>query len=444
VTAYRCELAILADGVQSDVLIEVDGESIAAVRRGAASGGDEATRLRGLVIPGLANAHSHAFHRALRGRTQSPSGTGESFWTWRQQMYELADALTPDRYYELARAVFGERVLAGITAVGEFHYLHHDREGARYSAPNAIGEALIAAAGEAGLRITLLDACYLQGGIGAPVEGTQRRFSDGDAESWAARVDGLEAGPRTRIGAAIHSVRAVDPEAARVVAQWAREHDAPLHAHVSEQLAENDACRDAYGATPTAVLERVGALGGRFTAVHATHLADEDFVALGGAGATCCLCPTTERDLADGIGPGRRLAEAGSPLAVGTDSHASIDIFEEARAIELDERLASGRRAIHAPDALFAAATSAGHASIGWPEAGALRPGALCDMVSVDVHGPRLAGIDRGDTIASLIFAGTSADVRDVVVGGELVARDGAHGRIDVAAELAASIGALR
>ena len=209
-------------------------------------------------------------------------------------------------------------------------------------------------------------------------------------------------------------------------------------------MTENDACREAYGATPTAVLERAGALGGRFTAVHATHLADEDFRALGGAGATCCLCPTTERDLADGIAPARRLAAAGSPLSVGTDSHASIDILEEARAIELDERLATGRRAIHAPEALFAAATSAGHTSIGWPDAGILRPGALCDLVSVDLDSVRLAGIDRSDPVASLIFAGSSADVRDVVVGGELVARDGAHLRLDAAAALATSIAALR
>jgi len=444
VTSYHCELALLdGEGVRPDVQIELDGERIATLEHGVPAG-NEAIRLRGLVIPGLANAHSHAFHRALRGRTQARGKADESFWTWREQMYELAARLTPDSYRELARAVFGEMVLAGITAVGEFHYLHHDRDGARYNAPNAMGEAVISAAREAGLRITLLDACYLHGGIGAPIEGTQRRFSDGDAERWAARVDQLEAGPRTKVGAAIHSVRAVDPDAARVVAEWAGNHDAPLHAHVSEQPAENDACREAYGATPTAVLERAGALGARFTAVHATHLVDEDISALGRAGATCCLCPTTERDLADGIGPARSLAEAGSPLALGTDSHASIDIFEEARAVELDERLATGSRAIHEPEALFAAATSAGQSSIGWADAGALRPGALCDLVSVDLESVRLADLDREDPIAALIFAGSSSDVRDVVVGGEPVARDGAHLGMGVAAELAASIAELR
>ena len=442
-TAFLCELAVLhGAGVQADVLVEADGDRIASVTPGAAPDGDT-IRLDGLVLPGMANAHSHAFHRALRGRTQARGGSEQSFWTWRERMYELADELTPDGYRELARAVYGEMALAGITTVGEFHYLHHERGGARYANPNAMGEALIDAAREAGLRMTLLDACYLHGGIGVKADGAQRRFSDGDAETWAARAGELEAGPLSRIGAAIHSVRAVDPDSVRVVAEWADERAAPLHAHVSEQPAENEACFEAYGATPTGVLEGAGALSERFTAVHATHLARGDVDVLGRAGATCCLCPTTERDLADGVGPARLLAEAGSPLALGTDSHALIDMFEEARAVELDQRLLGSARGLHAPEELLEAASGAGHASLGWPEAGRIESGALCDLVALDLGGVRLAGTPRHDPIPSVVFAAGSADVRDVVVGGEPVVRDGVHLRMDVPAELEAAIAAL-
>ena len=432
-SSFWCELAWTSDErVQADVLIETDGELIAGVSAGAAAPPD-ATRLNGLVIPGFANAHSHAFQRALRGRAETGSG---SFWTWRERMYELAAALDPDAYRELATGVFAEMALAGITTVGEFHYLHHDRDGARYSDPNAVGRALIDAAGEAGIRITLLDACYLHGGIGAEPEGVQRRFADADADAWAQRVAELSDGPATRIGAAIHSVRAVDPGSAATVAAWAAEGERPLHAHLSEQPAENQACQEAYGATPAAVLADAGALSERFVAIHATHLADADFELLGGASCSCCLCPTTERDLADGIGPARRLVDSGARLALGTDSNAVIDMLEEARAVELDERLARGERGHHAPAELLRAATDAGHACLGWPDAGRIEPGALCDLVAVDLDGARLAGTDRGDPIPSLVFAGSAADLRDVVVGGRRVVADRRHVSVDVAAIL--------
>ena len=227
--------------------------------------------------------------------------------------------------------------LAGVTCVGEFHYLHHAPDGTPYDDPNAMGRAVLAAAGAAGLRITLLDACYLTGGLA--------RFRDRDAAAWAERVDAIAERGASKIGAAIHSVRAVDPDGARVVAEWAG--GRPLHAHVSEQPKENEECLAAHGRTPTGLLADAGALSADFTAVHATHLTDDDVALLGGAGVTACLCPTTERDLADGIGPARRLAEAGARLATGSDSHAVIDPFEEARAIELDERLATGVRGVH-------------------------------------------------------------------------------------------------
>jgi formiminoglutamate deiminase len=440
--ALWCELAWLGgERAEEGVVIELDGERIESVTTGLANAPSRATSMAGLTIPGFANAHSHAFQRALRGRTQAGAG---DFWAWRRGMYELAEAIDPDLYLALARATFGEMALAGITAVGEFHYLHHGPGGVRYEDPNELGKAVIRAAGEAGIRITLLDTCYLHGGIGRDAEGAQLRFSDGDAEAWAQRVRELEAGPGARLGAAIHSVRAVAPEAAAAVAAFAAERSWPLHAHVSEQPAENEECRSAYGTSPTGLLAEAGSLSERFTAVHATHPADADFGALGDAGCTVCLCPTTERDLADGVGPARRLAEAGVRLSLGTDSHALIDPFEEARAVELDERLVRGLRGRHAPAELLRAATAGGAAAIGWPEAGELAPGALADLVTVGLDSVRLAGTSSSQAIESVVFAASAADVRDVIVGGEFIVRDGEHVRLDVMGELAKAIANLR
>jgi formiminoglutamate deiminase len=433
-----CELAWLG-GERADpgVLVETDGDRIDRVSAGVEAPGD-AERLAGLTLPGLANAHSHAFQRALRGRTHRGSG---SFWTWREQMYELAGSLDPDSYLALARATFGEMALAGVTLVGEFHYMHHGPGGTPYGDANAMGHAVLRAAEEAGLRITLLDACYLHGGFGEEPDEVQRRFSDGGADAWAQRVSALSGGAGARIGAAIHSVRAVDPEAAAIVSAWAADQAAPLHAHVSEQPAENEGCLEAYGRSPTGVLAEAGALDERFTAVHATHVTDVDVTLLGDAGATCCLCPTTERDLADGIGPARRMRDAGAALALGSDSHAVIDLLEEARAMELDERLATGVRGNHSAADLLAAATTGGYASLGWPHGGRIAEGGVADLVTVSLDGVRLAGTHAEDALAAVVFAGGACDVRHVMVGGRLVVRDGAHVTIDVPRELAATVG---
>jgi formiminoglutamate deiminase len=438
VTSLWCELAwVGGERAESGVLIAVEGDRIASVEAGAAPPAD-AEHLPGLTLPGLANAHSHAFQRALRGRTHAGSG---SFWTWREQMYGLAGSIDPDRYLALARATFGEMALAGVTVVGEFHYLHHGPGGVPYSDPNAMGRAVMRAAAEAGLRITLIDACYLRGGFGVALDEVQKRFSDGDAEAWARRVDSIDEG--ARVGAAIHSVRAVDPASARVVAEWAASRSAPLHAHVSEQPAENEGSLAAHGMSPTGVLEEAGALGERFTAVHATHLTDVDIGVLGRAGATCCLCPTTERDLADGIGPARRLREAGARLSVGSDSHAVIDLLEDARAVELDERLATRVRGNHSASQLLTAATEDGYGCLGWEDGGRIAPGALADLVTVGLDGVRMAGTQADNALESVVFAAGAGDVRHVMVGGRFIVRDGAHVDLDVSRELAVSVSAL-
>jgi formiminoglutamate deiminase len=425
VTTLHAELALVGDRVEADVRIEVAEGVITAVEPGAAPTG---RRLPGVTLPGLANAHSHAFHRALRGRVQAERG---SFWTWRTTMYEVAGRLDPDSYLALARAVYAEMALAGITAVGEFHYLHHGPGGVPYADPNAMGEALITAAAEAGIEITLLDTCYLSGGIGAELEGAQRRFGDGTADGWAERVSALKPAGHARIGAAIHSVRGVPAEQIPVVAGWAATRDAPLHVHLSEQPAENAACLDAYGVTPARLLADRGALGPRAVAVHATHLTDDDIGLLGSSGTGVCMCPTTERDLADGIGPARELAAAGSPISLGSDQHAVIDLFEEARAVELDERLRSRQRGHWSAAELLAAATAGGHAALGRPDAGRIAVGGPADLVTVGLDSVRLAGVAPSHALESVVFAASAVDVRHVMVGGREVVRDGRHLLID-------------
>jgi formiminoglutamate deiminase len=407
-----------AAGVADDVLVRIEEGRFAEVRTDLDAPPGEAHHLAGLTLPGMANCHSHAFHRALRGHTQQGRGT---FWTWREQMYAVADRLDPDRYYDLARAVYREMLAAGFTSVGEFHYLHHGPGGTPYDNPNAMGLALVEAARDAGIRIALLDTCYLAAGIGAEPEGVQRRYSDGDADAWAARVERIEyaEGPDVVLGAAIHSVRAVPRDQIGLVARWAADHEAPLHVHVSEQLAENVACLEAYGETPTGVLAEAGALGERSTAVHATHLTDADVALLGDSRTHACFCPTTERDLGDGIGPSRLLHAAGAPLTLGTDSHAVVDAFEEMRAVELDERLSAQERGQWSAGELLTAATEVGHRSLGFPDVGRIEVGAPADLVTVDLRSPRTAGI--GASVEGVVFAAGAADVVHVVAQGRVV-----------------------
>lgn len=439
---YWLEHAWLDTHVEPGVALDVSDGRITAVRENTATPAPRREILRGLTLPGLANAHSHAFHRALRGTVQVGSGT---FWTWREIMYSFADRLTPDTYHALARTVYAEMALAGVTAVGEFHYVHHAPGGTPYADPNAMGEALIAAAGEAGIRITLLDTAYVSAGFGQPPNHHQLRFSDGSAEAWAERSSLLKERDHARIGAAIHSVRAVPAGQLATVARWAEERRAPLHVHLSEQTAENDACQAAHGCTPTRLLADHGVLGPRTTGVHNTHLTDEDIALLGDSRTGTCMCPTTERDLADGIGPAVALQRAGSPLSLGSDSHAVIDLLEEARAMELNERLRTRTRGHWTAAALLRAASADGHAALGWQDAGILEAGALADFTTIALDSVRTAGPVPRLGAETAVFAATAADVRHTVVGGRHVVRDGAHALVpDVPQALAQAVEALR
>jgi len=435
-------------GVRRDVLIEADGERFTAVTASATAVPDGTTLLPGLTLPGLANAHSHAFHRALRSTTQADRGT---FWTWRERMYQVAARLDPDSYQALARAVFAEMALAGVSCVGEFHYVHHQPDGRPYADPNAMGRAMVAAAAEAGLRITLLDTCYLAGGLGSegpqPLAGPQRRFGDGDAARWAARVTALGYDahgmitPHAKVGAAIHSVRAVPRDQMHAVVAWARGCGAPLHAHMSEQRAENEACQGYYGMSPARLLYEEDVLGPRTSVVHATHVDAGDLKLLGGCHSYACICPTTERDLGDGPAPSLALTAAGCRLTLGSDSHAVIDMFAEARGVEFAERLARRSRGHFTAETLLRAATCDGHASLGWPDAGEIAPGEWADLVTVSLDTVRTTGTPDGLAAEAAVFAATAADVRNVVIGGRDVVRDGVHLLVpDVPGELSRTI----
>ncbi len=363
-----------------NVLIEVEGGRIARITEKAPAPHD-AIGLKGWTIPGLANVHSHAF---------------------------LTD-WEPADYFNHGRLVFREMLEAGITAVGEFHYLH--------GRGNELGLALIDAAREEGIRITLIDACYLRGGLdGRPLEPDQLSFSDGDADRWARRVDELTEADGVRIAAAVHSVRAVDPESMRIVATWAREHKAPLHIHLAEQPAEVEECLQVEGCTPTELLDREGILGPDLTAVHAIHLNQRDIAVLGDRQVSICACPTTERDLGDRVAPLTALADAGCALTVGSDSNAVIDILEEARGLELDQRRATGRRVLHEPEELLTAATVNGMRALGW-DAGELRPGMLADFVTLEQPQTQWRELSP----AYVIYGFSGRDVTNVVVGGETV-----------------------
>ncbi|SEG93693.1 formiminoglutamate deiminase [Actinacidiphila yanglinensis] len=442
---YWLEHAWLDPIVEPGVLLTADGGRITALRPGCTTPPPGAVPLRGLTLPGLANAHSHAFHRALRGAAQTGGGT---FWTWREIMYTTARHLTPDSYFDLARAVYAEMALAGITCVGEFHYLHHQPDGTAYADPNAMGEALIAAAADAGIRITLLDTVYLRGGLVPggyrPLEGVQARFGDGTADRWFARWSRLKGGEHARIGAALHSVRAFSDQDG--YADFAeRTKDVPVHIHLSEQPAENEACLAVHGRTPARLLDDAGFWGPHTTAVHATHLTADDIALLGSAGSAVCMCPTTERDLADGIGPAPALQRAGSPLTLGSDSHAVVDLLEEARAMELNERLRTRARGHWTAAALLRAATTDGHACLGWPDAGRLEPGALADLTTLALDSVRTAGPPPRLGAETAVFAATAADVRHTVVAGRQIVADGQHLRVtDVAGALATAIAATR
>ncbi|HXX30866.1 MAG TPA: formimidoylglutamate deiminase [Myxococcaceae bacterium] len=428
--------AVLWDGaLLESVAVEVSpaGELLSA---GKPPPGAPVERLpRRLLLPGLVDVHSHAFQRTLRGRTQarSPDVEVDDFWTWREVMYQAALQLDPEGVYLASRQCFLEMALAGVTAVGEFHYLHHQPDGRPYADPLELGLQVIRAAREVGLRIVLLRAGYHRPGYRAPENPRQRRFYDATPEAWLRAAADLRtrtaADPLVTVGLAPHSVRAVSrpwlEEAARARA-WL------VHMHVAEQPEEVVVCQAEYDRRPVELLAELGLITPAFTAVHAVHTLPHERELL--RGASVCACPTTERDLGDGILAADGMLRAGARLCIGTDSQTTLDLFDELRAMEGSLRLTRGRRAVldapEGPDGLgrlllsFASENGARALGLG---SGALRPGAPADLVTVDLDHPSLAGAPREALVASVVFGAPAAAIRDVAVQGRWVVRDGRH-----------------
>jgi formimidoylglutamate deiminase len=379
------------------------------------------------ILPGLVTAHSHAFQRAIRGRTEHRSHPRDDFWSWREAMYAAAERLSPDDLYAVSRFCFLEMARAGITAVGEFHYLHRDRDGTPYANPNELSLAVTRAAREIGLRIVLLRVAYARSGYRLPENPRQKRFIEGSADEYLKNLEALSR--QVSVGAAPHSVRACPQEWIRDIAAEASRRGWPLHMHVCEQPAEVEQCKAEHGTTPPLFLERLGALQ---TAVHAVHLTAEDIGALVRAQSTVCACPTTERNLGDGVLRADRLLAAGVRLCVGSDSEVQLSPLEDARQLEYHLRLVELQRAVLDPEQggvgglgakLYGIASQGGMRSLGLP-GGALRPGEPADFMVVDLDDPSVAGANKDDLMANVTFSMERTAIREVRVAGEALQLD--------------------
>jgi formimidoylglutamate deiminase len=383
------------------------------------------------------NVHSHSFQRLIRGRAESRAISGNDFWSWRNTMYQAAALLSPEDIYDVARMCFLEMVRAGITTVGEFHYVHNAPDGTPYNDPNLLARQVIAAAQSVGLRIVLLRSAYFRSGYELPPDPGQRRFYE-QPEAFLSNSAALHVlypshSPEVRIGVAPHSIRAVPLAELHEIVSWARSSSLPIHMHVAEQIAENTACQREYGRTPVELLEHEGLLGKDFVAVHAIHLTAEEIAAFAVSQAIACSCPTTERNLGDGIVPVDALMKAGVRHALGSDSQAQIDPLEDARELDYHLRLAQQQRAVldqldGRPIALrlFDCATVHGAQALG-VETGALRFGEYADMISVDLNDLSIAGNTAEILLPLLVFGAHRSAIRDVVVNGRIILQDGHH-----------------
>jgi formimidoylglutamate deiminase len=449
------EHALLPDGWASNVLIEISDGRVSSVTPGTdslfrttkSSRGEFNKRNKesvpGYVVPGMGNVHSHAFQRAMAGLAEARTGGDDSFWTWRELMYRFAARITPEQMQDLAAYLYVEMLKAGFTAVGEFHYLHHDAGGKPYADRAETSHRMIAAAGEAGVAIAHLPVLYAFSGFGArPPTQAQARFVNG-TEDYAALVTGLQGRyakeANVRIGAAFHSLRAVDPSLlkAALAATAGSDATAPIHIHIAEQQREVQECLAWSGQRPVAWLLDHAAVDARWCLVHATHLDEHEVARLAASGAVAGLCPTTEANLGDGIFPADTYLGGANPgrLAIGSDSHVSVSVAGELRLLEYGQRLVRNRRAALATEGqpspgarLFADAAEGGAQALGM-NAGRIASGCRADFVVLDPEHPALWNKSAAQALDAWIFAGDCGCVRDVMVGGEWRVRGRVHPR---------------
>jgi len=402
-------------------------------------GVSDVRRLPGLALmPGMIDIHSHSFQRALRGKAESRRRSGPDFWSWRNIMYRCALALTPEEIYDVARMAFLEMTLAGITTVGEFHYLHRTPKGEAYADPNLLAKQVIRAAESVGIRIVLLRCAYVRAGFELPPDAGQIRFLEPDAEKFLMHSEALRSeiakmAATVSFGLAPHSVRAVPREYLKTISAWAQTHAMPLHMHVAEQPAEIEACVAEYRATPFEFLDQLGLMTHDFTAIHAIHLQDSEIERMGRGKITVGACPTTERNLGDGILAADELIDAGVSIAFGTDSHTQTDALENARELESNLRLRhlqravlDGRQGEALPALLFDFATRAGARSL-HVEVGALEVGKFADFFTVDLADSSIAGSLSDELLTNIVFSMSPRAVCNVVVDGKVVIEERRH-----------------
>ena len=484
--AWLPDLVYLRDGFAANQALVCDaaGAIVKIVSASELTHEKKVNLPRRALLPGMINAHSHAFQRVIRGRTEyrskpfrgglPPAGLGshnnvDSFWTWREKMYSAAMRLTPEDIYDASRMAFLEMALSGITAVGEFHYLHHAPDGSSYDDPNLLAKEVLRAAGDVGLRIALLRVAYARSGFQTEVNPKQVRFIESDPDSYlksfeslitdlgrgisptvregsdkqvgdGALPHGRASAPMAWVGVAPHSVRAVPLNYLNDVIAYANQHDLKTHMHVAEQPAEVSACIEEHGRTPVALLQTEGLLSERFTAVHAIHVTPKAIASFAETRALVCACPTTERNLGDGVVPADEYLKHEVPICLGTDSHAQIDLLEDARELEYHLRLQKLERAVLSVSSpsvsegnssdearlLFDCATVNGARSTGAP-GGALEAGRPADFFTVDLDDPSIAGASRDDLLPAIVFSLSRAAVQEVVVGGKPIVSEGQH-----------------
>ena len=417
-------------GWQADNLLGVDADG-RLVERAAAS----AEPLGAWVLPGMPNLHSHAFQRAMAGLAERKGRVDDSFWSWRETMYAFAAAIGPDELKAIAAQLYVEMLKAGYTQVCEFHYLHHQPDGTPYAQPEAMSLALIEAAREAGIALTLLPVLYISGGFdGRALTARQRRFGH-TVDGYLRLLETLRKHENddVRIGIALHSLRAVPEQAMREVLASAAAKICPIHIHIAEQIGEVQDCLATRGARPVEWLFEHAAVDPRWCLVHATHLTEAEILQLARSGAVAGLCPTTEANLGDGLFPLAAYQDAGGTLGIGSDSHISISPVEELRWLEYGQRLHTRHRNIAARhegdsvgETLWRAALCGGAQVSGLP-IGELREGARADLIVLDETSPLLAARDARSVLDSFLFAGNTPLARDVMVGGRWQVRNFHH-----------------